>query len=197
MKVLTLHQPYATLVALGVKTIETRSQPFRSLVGQRIAIHAAARRFGINSATADVVRSFPRETYSLLRDVLGVDIEETYVPPAALRVAGRGYPLGAIVCTAVVTDSLPMIDGYIETEDWTRPCIVVDRRTPEIVRFDALLTNADDISDQLPYGDFRPGRFGLLLADVEPVEPYAFKGGQGLSRSVDPALLMARRGDLK
>ena len=41
MRALTLHQPWATLIALGIKTIETRSwPPPRDLIGQTIAIHA-------------------------------------------------------------------------------------------------------------------------------------------------------------
>lgn len=42
MKVLSLHQPWASLVALGVKTIETRSwRAPASLIGERFAVHAA------------------------------------------------------------------------------------------------------------------------------------------------------------
>ena len=38
---LTLHQPWATLIALGIKTIETRSwPPPRAIIGRRLAIHA-------------------------------------------------------------------------------------------------------------------------------------------------------------
>ena len=44
MKAITLWQPWASLIANGTKTIETRSwAPPRSLLGQRIAIHASAR----------------------------------------------------------------------------------------------------------------------------------------------------------
>ena len=40
MKAITLHAPYASLIAMGDKTIETRSWPApRKLVGARIAIH--------------------------------------------------------------------------------------------------------------------------------------------------------------
>ena len=41
---ITLHQPWASLIALGIKTVETRSwtAPAR-LVGQRIAVHAGKR----------------------------------------------------------------------------------------------------------------------------------------------------------
>ena len=42
MKALTLHQPWASLIADGRKTIETRSwAPPRTLIGERIAIHAS------------------------------------------------------------------------------------------------------------------------------------------------------------
>jgi hypothetical protein len=42
MKAITLHRPWADWVGLGWKTIETRThERFRSLVGQRIAIHAS------------------------------------------------------------------------------------------------------------------------------------------------------------
>lgn len=42
MKVISLHQPWASWVALGWKTIETRTHTrFKNLVGQTIGIHAA------------------------------------------------------------------------------------------------------------------------------------------------------------
>jgi hypothetical protein len=42
MKAISLWQPWASLVVHGVKKIETRDwQPPRSLIGKRIAIHAA------------------------------------------------------------------------------------------------------------------------------------------------------------
>ena len=45
MRAVTLYQPWASLIALGHRTTETRSWPApRSLVGSRIAIHAGKRR---------------------------------------------------------------------------------------------------------------------------------------------------------
>lgn len=42
MKALTIWQPYAGLIAAGIKTIETRGWPApKNLIGQRVAIHAA------------------------------------------------------------------------------------------------------------------------------------------------------------
>ena len=46
MNALTLHQPWAGLLAAGVKTIETRSWAApKSAIGQQMAIHASKRKF--------------------------------------------------------------------------------------------------------------------------------------------------------
>lgn len=99
IKVLTLHQPYATLIALGVKTVETRGQAFRSLVGQRIAIHAAARPpepglvgdWLINGSTMVPADIDDRE-YSALR--------------------AEALPLGAILGTALVDEEGAVRDPW-------------------------------------------------------------------------------------
>jgi hypothetical protein len=44
MRAITLHQPWASLVAHGVKTVETRSwPPPRAALGRQLAIHAGKR----------------------------------------------------------------------------------------------------------------------------------------------------------
>lgn len=57
MKALSIWQPYAQLIAMGVKQIETRSwgTPYRGLV----AIHAAARKEGLLEALAEVNLTLP------------------------------------------------------------------------------------------------------------------------------------------
>ena len=55
MKAITLHQPWATLIADGAKTIETRSwRPPQTLIGQRIVIHAGKRLVANHWSVADV-----------------------------------------------------------------------------------------------------------------------------------------------
>ena len=45
MRAITLWQPWASFIAIGIKPFETRGwQPPRGLIGKRIAIHAAKRR---------------------------------------------------------------------------------------------------------------------------------------------------------
>jgi len=83
---LTLHQPWATLMAIGAKRIETRSWPtsYRGLV----AIHAA------KTFPSDA-REFCRGDvpYFYLTDVCGWEAEE--------------LPLGAVVATGILCECLP------------------------------------------------------------------------------------------
>lgn len=77
MKAITLWQPWASLIAYGVKTRETRSwEPPRGLIGQRIAIHAAARPMRHADMAPSRIEPIPREAFPL--------------------------PLGAIVATAKI-----------------------------------------------------------------------------------------------
>lgn len=76
MKALSLWQPWASLVAVGAKRIETRHwHPPAGLIGERIAIHAAKRK--------------PRAMTDRMHCALGGSLA---MPTPAL-------PLGAIVCT--------------------------------------------------------------------------------------------------
>ena len=81
MPALTLWQPFATLIADGVKVRETRSwQPPQSLIGRRIAIHAGQR-------MADQW-ALEQETVDAIVERYGWD--------------WRKLPRGAVVATAIV-----------------------------------------------------------------------------------------------
>ncbi len=85
MKAITLHQPWASLIAHGVKDIETRFwAPPRSLIGQRIAIHAGR--------TREVSRKLHPGTLRAVLDLFG-------------NGWGGRIPLGAIVATALLEDA--------------------------------------------------------------------------------------------
>lgn len=199
MKVLTLHQPWAQLVALGIKTIETRSWStnFRGL----LAIHAgAAEKFPhswpigewrcYRSDGASAPRRQPARMFH--RDIGWATRPET---PVTL-------PLGAIVATCTLVDVVPMKAHTEPTTDQQPHLMVGTRYDP-----DRLLlcrpsvgysTNAygvashfewatEIVTDQRPYGDYSPGRYAWLLADVVAVDPpVPFKGGQGLTRTWEP-----------
>lgn len=179
MKALTLWQPWASLVALGVKTIETRS--WSTSYRGPLAIHAAKKR-PIEVSCQDVGE------WQVLPDG-GTGFSMRHTPTAAKagdgqRLLGAMYPaeigchygyrvlpLGAVVATCtlvdvVATESITWIpDGGIAGEGrWGvgDRCAAVEEC-------------------QRSYGDFTPGRFAWLLADVEPLaEPVPAKGRQGL-----------------
>ena len=82
MKALTLYQPYASAIAWSGKLIENREwPPPRSLLGQRIAIHAGAKKRD--------------EQWGLPADIDARDLAEP-------------LPRSAVVCTAVVFGALDL-----------------------------------------------------------------------------------------
>jgi activating signal cointegrator 1 len=96
MKALSLWQPWATLIAVGAKQIETRSWAASySVLGERIAIHAA--KGGLSKQElVDVCTTEP------FRSVL-FDAGVRVGTGKRGRVEVRGLPLGAVVCTARLT----------------------------------------------------------------------------------------------
>jgi hypothetical protein len=88
IRAIPLWQPWATLVAIGAKKLETRHYPApRSLIGQRLAIHATLTNAWLH--LADDVEPFNRR----LREGLGLASDER---------PSQHLPLGGIVATAVL-----------------------------------------------------------------------------------------------
>ena len=144
MKAITLHQPWASLVASGHKTIETRSwAPPLNLKGQRIAIHASKRR----PARADL-----EVMYELGRDEMpqGFDFGELEEPVVASE-----WVLGSIVATAKLA-------GVWQVENLLHDGTM-------FVASDSIGQVLYYPTD--PYGDFSRGRWLWELADVEPCWP--------------------------
>lgn len=183
MKALTVAQPWASLIVAGIKTIETRPSPpngsmcpdgVRGLPGkaiepgERIAIHAAAVRPRTEWWRPD--EDLPPSIDELHERVdrpncwRWTENVDDFTGQCSYEWVG---PLGAIVGTVVVTDALAVIDPDI---GWP-----FDTDTPEMAMLngDELVicgpgTAEKDISDQLPHGDFTPGRWGWLLTDPKP-----------------------------
>ena len=89
MRVLTVKQPNATLIALGIKPVENRSWPPPPAIrdGQRFAIHAGA------GWDAEVVRRLGADTCFPIPGR----------PGDCIRLGDRSaYPSGVIVCTISV-----------------------------------------------------------------------------------------------
>lgn len=146
MKALTLLQPWASLVGLGVKTMLDMSWPCPpSLIGQALAIHAGTKRPPLERVGGWVVG-------------WGADGHTD----GMVEVDGDRHvnlPLGAVVATCRVAACVPICE---ENED----------AGPDYaVRLDLLggaWHGGRNVTDQLPYGDFTPGRYAWLLEDVKP-----------------------------
>ena len=167
MKALTIRQPWASLIALGVKHIETRSwRASQSLIGQTIAIHAGK------------WQPEPGNEYGTgwwWHDDCGDPIIVEQNPTNGWNQAPA--PLGAIVATATLADCLPMVEMNGDDErDGT--CVVLNGTKAHIDHEGEF--RLTDIADQLPYGDFQPGRWAWMLTNVQPCDPVPAKGKQGL-----------------
>jgi len=96
LKALTVYQPWASLIAAGAKPYEFRGwRPPRSMIGQRIAIHAGARKMR-DAEISDLVCGV--RFNSAARIALHAD-KALPVLDAAI---GRELPLSCIVCTAIL-----------------------------------------------------------------------------------------------
>lgn len=166
MKAVTLHQPWASLVALKVKTIETRSWPCPpSLIGQPLAIHAGAREPGPQRPGV-AMRLGPWATWWAHAKA---EPGWTLQPEPECSGGVFPLPLGAVVATCRVAACVPMVDAFDAKARHQTPFLTISRSEHQFL---ALWRDEPDtptmVTDQLPYGDFRPGRFAWLLEDVKP-----------------------------
>lgn len=185
MKAITVQQPPASLIAEGVKWVETRSRPTN--IRGRIAIHAAARK--------------PRTEW--FRD--GGQPMPPWFDLVCMAKHYRwwederdgwwdlgGYewvgPLGAVVATANLTNCVPIVEAQplkamcatVNEGDTVRVVQRNDDRLAIVTYTDHSGETDSDITDQLPYGDFAPGMWAYLLDDIEPLsEPVPATGRQG------------------
>ncbi len=186
MRALTLHQPWATLIALGVKTVETRSwaTPYRG----RLLIHAARGVEPTSVGDYQVGRISGR----------GWPTSYTMYAPGFVSILNGGpgrsehmhdLPLGAVVAVCTLRDVVPVVTPAqheadaledLRAEAWPGRSFVVDtaeshggslRHLEQFSEEGGLCTRIRDLEDQRPYGDFTPGRFIWLLDDVRAVTP--------------------------
>jgi len=92
---ITLWQPWATLIAIKAKPWETRGKPPpKKLIGQRIAIHAAARKMRASD--------YDDDTFAAMTEVLEEDWPHWF----------HELPLGVVVCTAILSEARPVEAVY-------------------------------------------------------------------------------------
>ncbi len=200
MKALSLHQPWASLIAIGAKRVETRH--WTTSYRGPLAIHAAATTAGLDGLKDE--RHGWIGAYCTGRwaeDVRHVadcdcDEDEETVGRACMSNSEHGHallsdegahgfslaakvPLGAVVATCDLMDVVPVVRGGDTIEEC---CVEIFDDALTLVRpHYASLWTTSDITAEAPYGDFERGRYAWLLDNVVALpEPVPAKGRQGL-----------------
>jgi hypothetical protein len=160
MKTITLTQPWATLVAIGAKRIETRS--WSTSYRGPLAIHAAK---GPGAHGWMQLQHMCRNV-DPFASTLAHLIEGEHV-------ADR-LPLGAVVAVAELVDCVPLWADRMTASRSMPRTIGRHRDDGEPVLWE--LT-----AQEIAFGDYTPGRFGWLLDNVRPLAaPVMARGALGL-----------------
>ena len=160
MKGLTLHEPMASLIACGVKTIETRSwRGSQRYIGERIFIHAAKRKptqdgLALLAGVDPLPEGYKRDAAS-----------DAIVPDTKVRI-----PLGKILAVATLSDFAQVEETNHIHQATGQPMVRAASS--------ALMESVYFVSDK--YGDFSVGRWLWVLTDVTLVKPSLIaRGFQG------------------
>ena len=182
MKVLTLHQPWASLIACGIKTIETRS--WSTKYRGPLAIHAAKNESALHYL--GWLEEHQGESEPAL-EPFADRIVMVHSHRRGVIKARHDLPIGAIVATATLVDVAPIVGAEHQAAE-TDERYVIDIAEGGSLYYRQARGVYRRANDQRPYGDFTPGRYAWILTDVVPVDPpVPFRGGQRLSRSWDPS----------
>lgn len=169
MRAITLTQPWATLVAIGAKKIETRS--WSTSYRGPLLIHAGAGLGPVGgvSGLQELCCSEPFQT------VLRGQGQAHLLDPSFFA---NNLPRGAIVAVAKIFGCVPTESArHIGDDDDGWSTERAGERWP--------LTDRERA-----FGDYSPGRYAWLLADVRPLRtPVPCKGALGLW--VPPADVLA------
>lgn len=196
-RALTLHQPYATGIALGLKGIETRTKPVK--YRGWLAIHAAV--FTPAKVRREVLgqadRGQWRSPFAGNMRIINALYHCGYAPWDANSKARDDYlrplPLGAVVAVARLVDVVPIVHAgeeravrRVEVFDDSLWLSEPDEEDENGEQWGEEETR--EVTEERPWGLYEPGRYAWLLADVIKLpEPIPAKGKQGLWKP-DPEL---------
>lgn len=160
MKAITLTQPWATLVAIGAKQIETRS--WATAYRGPLAIHAAVG-LGPVGGKRGLGELCSQEPFCSVLNAWAREYAKGYTDPKSM-VERPLMPFGTIVATCELVD-VQRIRGQ-------RGFMVIGRSS----------SREWQLTDQeRAFGDYTAGRYAWLLADVKMLpEPIPAKGALGL-----------------
>jgi activating signal cointegrator 1 len=183
MKALTIRQPWASLIAAGIKTVETRSR--RTSHRGPIAIHAGMKRpepFGQVGEWYAHDKNVPFGDVPELRRngsvVRGKLVATRYEDGTAIPM-----PFGAVVAVADLVDCVPIVDSTNDAHDAPKVVRVgkLDSSYAALVDCTRLGTIIQNLGPQLPFGIYTPGRWAWLLDNIRPLEtPIPMPGAQGI-----------------
>lgn len=190
MKALTVRQPWASLIVHGVKHIETRSKPTK--IRGRIGIIAGKHRptsFWLNEwADGGGLSKAPAPWNAYAGDLdRWFDAMESNDGNGQWRYDYRWsrFPFGALIGTVELYDCVPIVaskstGGSPKPEqmiNYGAQLRTVRRLCPPGPGFGTQGYAVEINDDQLPYGDFTPGRWAWLLRDPQPLaEPIPMRG---------------------
>lgn len=148
MKAITLHQPWASLIACGAKQIETRS--WATSYRGPLAIHAG--------------KKDPRSWLHPCTDYDFVCVAENALNGALFY----ELPRGAVIAIAELVDCV-RVDGCVNGTigPFAVPVFKAELENGETVRGNEFL-----------FGDYSIGRYAWILANVRRIEPVPAKGMQ-------------------
>lgn len=162
MRCLSLTQPWATLIALGAKKIETRSWATR--YRGPLAIHAAKGLGPVGGMKGLVRQCMPSVFYRALLPVLPEHIRDLASPPAI----AEHLPFGAIIAVC-------------DLRDCVRTEYIASAGRATSVSWEGERTIWTLTDQERAFGDYSPGRFAWLLANIRPLAtPIPATGALGL-----------------
>lgn len=153
LKAITIWEPWASLIAMGEKSIETRSwKAPDNIINQRIAIHAAA--------------TMPKWVKALCSGFAKLIGTKEYNGSWLYHLEHGIGPFGKVVATAKLTECILIIEDH-EVMEYA---IIGEGDKQQMV----------DGPEYL-FGDYTPGRYAWILEDIKPLEnPTPAKGMQRL-----------------
>ena len=164
MKALSLWQPWASAITLGLKRIETRS--WRTNYRGRLLIHAAKKKLTNDEYVELAYLSAYQDVARLARpDLKGQGI-------AIARIFHSHLPYGALIAVCDLV-------GWQRFDPSTLPGSTIRGSGHQIP-----LTE-----QEYALGNYGPGRFGWILSNIRALsKPIPYKGRQGLFEVPDDQL---------
>ena len=165
MKAITLHEPWASLIVAGKKTIETRNwSPPDDLIGETIAIHA-----GKNLETMEFIAAmhegrtgFPDGMWKVLHDTTYETMNTFHRQGREVIVIPAGRLLGFATLAGVIINLPPNPQHSVTAHG--KPLMYI---------------TAEELQDNEAFGLYGHGRYGWVLRDIQKLpDPPQVRGRQ-------------------